>query len=155
MFSQIDGGADAIRAQLGSGHVTVTMTPTEPTWGFLEVFSEDNPTDHEGVLEHQQVGEFSALPHVVGDPLFRRGWFTIHNTETMGDRAYSSWYAHGIVALDISEPASPALAGKFTPRLDGPAGMWGVAVDPARSLVFGSDIQTGLWVLRPTGPAAP
>lgn len=154
-FSQIDGGADAIRAQLGSGPVTVTMMPSEPSWGFLEVFSEGNPTDHGGVLDYQQVGEFSALPHVVGDPVHRRGWFTIHNTETMGDRAYSSWYAHGIVALDISEPASPALAGKFTPRPDGPAEMWGVAVDPARSLVFGSDIQTGLWVLRPTGPAAP
>ena len=154
MFSQIDGGADAIRAQLASGPVTVTMTPTEPSWGFLEVFSEDAPTDHDGVLEFQQVGEFSGLPHVVGDPVRRRQWFTIHNTETMGDRAYSSWYAHGIVALDISDPTAPTLVGTFTPRLEGPAAMWGVAVDPARSLVFGSDIQTGLWVLRPTGPAA-
>jgi hypothetical protein len=155
MFSQIDGGADAIRAQLGSGPVTVTMTPTEPSWGFLEVFTESGPTDHGGVLEFRQVGEFSALPHVVGDPLYHRGWFTIHNTETMGARAYSSWYAHGIVALDISDPTIPTLVGTVSPRLDGPPDMWGVAVDPARSLVFGSDIQTGLWILRPTGPAAP
>jgi hypothetical protein len=155
MFSQIDGGAEAMRAQLATGPVTVTMTPTKPSLGFLEVFSEGNPTDRDGVLEYQQVGEFSALPYVVGDPNFRRGWFTIHNTETMGQRAYSSWYAHGIVALDISDPTSPVLVGKFTPHVTGPAEMWGVALDPERALVFGSDIRSGLWILRPTGPAAP
>src|SRR5262245_13538757 len=154
-FSQIDGGADAIRAQLGSGPVMVTLTPTEPSWGFLEVFTESDPADHDGVLEYRQVGEFAGLPHVVGDPEFHRGWYTIHNTETMGARSYSSWYAHGIVALDISNPTSPTLAGTFSPRVDGVPDVWGVAVDPARSLVFGSDIQTGLWILRPTGPAAP
>src|SRR5262245_19535619 len=154
-FSQIDGGADAIRAQLGSGPVTVTMTPTEPSWGFLEVFSESDHVDHDGVLEYRRVGQFSGLPHLVGDPAFHRGWFTIHNTQTMGNRAFSSWYANGIIALDISDPTSPSLVGTFSPRVDGPPAMWGVAVAPARSLVFGSDIQTGLWVLRPTGPAAP
>jgi hypothetical protein len=154
MFSEIDGGAAAMRAQLATGPVTVTMTPTEPSLGFLEVFSEANPASRGGVLEYRQVGEFSALPHVVGDPKFRRGWFTIHNTETMGQRAYSSWYAHGIVALDISDPTSPALVGKFTPRVDGPAEMWGVALDGERTLVFGSDIRSGLWILRPTRAAA-
>jgi hypothetical protein len=74
--------------------------------------------------------------------------------ETMGARAYSSWYAHGLVALDISDPTASALVGTFTPRLDGPARMWGVA-DPARSLVFGSDFETRLWIVRPTVPAAP
>jgi hypothetical protein len=73
----------------------------------------------------------------------------------MGARAHSSWYAHGLVALDISDPTAPALVGTFTPRLDGPARMWGVAVDPARSLASGSDFETRLWIVRPTGPAAP
>jgi hypothetical protein len=33
-----------------------------------------------------------------------------------------------------------------------PAGatFWGVDVDPKGSLVFGSDIASGLWILRPT-----
>jgi hypothetical protein len=155
MFSQIDGGAEAIRAQLASGPVTVTMTPTEPSLGFLEVFNETNPTSQNGVLEYPQVGEFSGLRHVVGDPNFRRGWFTIHNTETMGQRAYCSWYANGIIALDISDPTSPVVVGKVTPRVNGPAQMWGVALDPGRGLAFGSDIRTGLWIFRPTGDAAP
>jgi hypothetical protein len=30
-----------------------------------------------------------------------------------------------------------------------------VDVDPSSGLVFGSDIASGLWILRPTGAAAP
>jgi hypothetical protein len=58
-------------------------------------------------------------------------------------------------ALDISGPTNPVLVGKFTPRVNGPAEMWGVALDTEGTLVFGSDIRTGLWILRPTGATAP
>jgi hypothetical protein len=155
MFSQIDGGADAIRAALANGPVTVTMTPTEPSWGFVEVFTEDAPIDDHGVLEFRQVGEFSALPHVVGDPVSRLAWYTVHNSETMGERLYASWYGHGIVAVDLTDPTAPVRVGRFTPRAGGPTEMWGVAVDPGRGLVLGSDMRTGLWIVRPIGAAAP
>jgi hypothetical protein len=42
------------------------------------------------------------------------GW-SIHNTEVLADRAYSSWYSHGIVALDVSHPTRPAKVGQFVP----------------------------------------
>jgi len=31
--------------------------------------------------------------------------------------------------------------------------MWGVAVDPQTNLVYASDIDQGLWILRPRGEA--
>lgn len=152
MFSELDGGAAAIRAELATGPVTVTLTPTEPSWGFLEIFSESNAIERDGVLEYRQVGEFSALPHVVGELEQPGSWFTIHNTEVAGSRAYSSWYSHGIVALDLTDPANPILAGRFRPP---DAMFWGVDVDPTRGLVFGSDMASGLWILQPTGASAP
>jgi hypothetical protein len=153
MISELDGGAAAIRSALETGPVTVTMTPTEPSWGFLEVFSEDDATMRDGVLEYRQVGEFAALPHVVGElEDGSGGWYTIHNTEVVGDRAFASWYSNGIVALDVTDPTAPALAGRFAPDA---AFFWGVAVDPSGGLVLGSDVASGLWILRPTGAASP
>jgi hypothetical protein len=92
------------------------------------------------------------------------GTWTIHNTETLGDRAYSSWYSHGIVALDLTDPNAPQFAGQFVPATSsrfasslgpGPAEVWGVAIDPTTGLVYASDMRSGLWIVRPVGAAAP
>ena len=74
--------------------------------------------------------------------------WSIHNTEVLGDRAYSSWYSHGIVAIDMSDPTSPKLVGQFAAPH---AVTWGVAIDPETGLVYASDIAGGLWIVRPTG----
>jgi hypothetical protein len=37
----------------------------------------------------------------------------------------------------------------------GPAEVWGVAIDPETGIVYASDMRTGLWIVEPTGPAAP
>ena len=161
VVADIDGVADAIRAE--PGPATVTLTPQTPSWGYLRVFSEASgrDADGDGVVEFDQVGTFSDLRHVVGKyPPPRNGTWTIHNTEVLGDRAYSSWYTHGIVALDMRDPTAPTKVGQFVPPTDderfrGPAEVWGVAVDRDRGLVYASDMQTGLWVIKPTGPAAP
>jgi hypothetical protein len=162
-ISDIDGMADAIRAAAGA--VTVTLDPTEPSFGHIRVFSEsatvDDPAD--GTPEFQQVGEFSDLPHVTGDLSPPPGTWTVHNTETLGDRAYSSWYSHGIVALNLTNPTSPELVGQFVPPSNdrlavslghGPAEVWGVAIDPETGVIYASDMRTGLWIVEPTGPAA-
>jgi hypothetical protein len=162
-ISDIDGMADAIRA--ASGPVTVTLDPTEPSHGYLRVFSEDSATDvnGDGTPEYQQVGQFAGLPHVQGELFPPPGTWTIHNTETLGDRAYSSWFSHGIVALDIGDPTSPELVGQFVPPTSqrlassmghGPAEVWGVAIDPETGIVYASDMRTGLWIVEPTGDAA-
>jgi hypothetical protein len=165
-ISDIDEIASAIRTALGAGDVTMTLTPGEPSWGFLRVFSEStaDDVDGDGVLEFHQVGSFSDLPHVTGELRTPPGAWSIHNTEVNGDRAYSSWYTNGIVALDLTDPTSPALVGQFVPSTKslragglgtGPALVWGVAIDPETGTVYASEMRSGLWIVQPTGPAAP
>jgi hypothetical protein len=131
----------------------VTLQALEPAWGFLRVF--DAAT---GV----QVGKFDEAPNVHTYPPPEGEWL-VHNTEVRGARAYSSWYSNGIVALDLrpltrTPPADPVMVGQFVaPTTEGGflAGMWGVAIRPTDGVIFASDFTSGLWIVRPTGPAAP
>jgi hypothetical protein len=157
-ISSLDGFADSVRAN-PSDDATVTLTPQEPSWGYLRVFEETagQDIDGDGVLEYEQVGTFSDVPHVHEFPPPKGfGAWSIHNTEVSGDRAYVSWYSNGIVALDLTDPTTPELVGQFVPGNEvGEAAMWAVAIDHTTGLVYGSDIESGLWILEPTGPAIP
>jgi hypothetical protein len=162
MISDIDELADRIRAALANGAVRVRLRPGRPSFGFLRVYSERGAADrnHDGVPEYRQVGRFAGLPHVTGELFPPDGGWSIHNTEVLGDRAYSSWYSHGIVALDVGHPTQPAKVGQFVPPP--PAGgeppfalVWGVAIDPDTGIIYASDINSGLWIVRPTGRARP
>lgn len=147
-----DGLVQKIRDD--GGPTTITLRPTDAAVGYLRIFDETTAADGDGdgVPEFEQVGSFTGLPYVVGDPdPPRRGVWSIHNTEVLGDRAYASWYGHGIVALDMSVPTSPQLVGQFAPPR---AATWGVAIDPDTGLIYASDIGSGLWIVRPTGDAA-
>ena len=166
VIAAYDGFAAAVREQPGAAPVLTTITPEPPSWGFLRIFRESNPTDvnDDGVPEFEQVGEFNDLPHVVGeDALTPPAAWSIHNTEIHGNRAYSSWYGHGVVALDVSDPTAPVKVGQFRrpsarkSQVYGDAAFpdtWGVTIDPDKGLVYISDMRSGLWILRPTGAAA-
>lgn len=164
----IDGLATAVRSAPGT--VTVVLDPQPPAEGYLRVFDESQAqdTDGDGVPEYPQVATFLDLPYVSGDLEFPAGSWAIHNTEVLGDRAYVSWYSHGIVALDISDPLQPQLVGQVVRpsdrRLFAVEGLigsgkfaltWGVDVDPETGLVYASDMRNGLWIFRPTGDAVP
>ena len=161
-----EGFADALRARPGSAPALVTVTPEPPAWGYIRIFRESNPTDvnGDGVPEFEQVGEFNDLPHVVGESASTPpGGWSVHNTEIMGNRAYSSWYTHGFVALDLSDPTNPVKVGQFRhpsarrAAVFGPdayPSTWGVWIDPDKGLIYASDMRSGLWILRPTGAAA-
>jgi hypothetical protein len=159
VVSSIDKLAETLRMTAGPATITVTLDPQTPSWGFLRIYDESKGTDadDDGVVEWEQVSEFADLPHVQAEFPSRRGFWSIHNTEVWGDRAYSSWYSHGIVALDVGNPLAPELVGQFVPRTrrGRVPEMWGVAIDDESGLIFGSDIISGLWIVRPTGPAAP
>jgi hypothetical protein len=162
MISDIDELADRIRADLDDDAVRVRLRPGRPSFGFLRVYTERGAADrnHDGVPEYRQVGRFSALPHVTGELNPPPGGWSIHNTEVLGDRAYSSWYSHGIVALDVSRPTRPAKVGQFVPPPPASgeppfALVWGVAIDPDTGIIYASDINSGLWIVRPTGRARP
>lgn len=154
-IAQIDDIAAAVRATPDTDAMTITAQA--PSWGYLRVFQEDGST------EWQQVGRFTDVPNAFGVHPTPPGSWSIHNTEALGDRAYSAWYSNGIVALDLSDPTNPTRVGQFVPDTSkrhanslgvGPAEMWGVAIDPETGIIYASDMRTGLWVVQPTGPAA-
>lgn len=155
-IADIDDLATAIREGLESGPVTLTATSEQPpTWGHLRVYAETAGD------EWSQVGEFMGPAEGPNTP---PGSWSIHNTEVLGDRAYSSWYSAGIVALDLTNPAAPVQVGQFVPDTSkrfanslgtGPAEVWGVAIDPTTGTIYASDMRTGLWIVQPTGDAVP
>jgi hypothetical protein len=166
-ISDIDEAAARIRQALDGGPVRMKLKPSTPTHGFIRVFREDRGRDRDGdgVIDLRQVGKFNGLPYVTGDDAFAAppGSWEVHNTEVAGRRAYSSWYSHGIVALNVGEPAQPRLVGQFVPPpsdafgdIFGPAYplVWGVAIDQGTGLVYASDMRSGLWIVKPTGRAA-
>ena len=90
------------------------------------------------------------------------GFYSIHNTENAGSRRaqmFSSWYTDGIVWWSLVNRRNPVMKGQFVPPpTEDPTGtfppvpiVWGVYPDPASNLIFASDINSGLWILRPTG----
>lgn len=116
-----------------------------PSWGFLRVYD---------ARTGRQVAAFDDVPNVHRLPAPAGEW-TVHNNEVVGDRSYVSWYANGIVALDLrpldqARPRAPVRVGRFVPP--GRPRVWGVAVDDG-GLVYASDMVSGLWILRPTGAA--
>ncbi|HEU5448083.1 MAG TPA: hypothetical protein VFW57_03640, partial [Acidimicrobiia bacterium] len=130
------------------------LVARRPSVGYLRVFDAESG---------EQVAKFDGVPNVhrLRAP---HGEWTIHNTEVMGKRAYSSWYSNGIVALDLTPldeptPGDPVLVGQFVPPLESFSGlpftgMWGVAVRED-GVIFASDFVTGLWIVEPKGEAAP
>ena len=87
----------------------MTLDPSEPTWGFIRVFSEASSSDvnGDGSLSSRRSGAFDDPEHTSGELFTPPGSWSVHNTEVNGDHAYSSWYSHGIVALDSREPRVP------------------------------------------------
>jgi hypothetical protein len=123
------------------------------SWGYLRVY--DAKTG-------EQVARWFNARNVRRLPAPEGTW-TIHNTEVLGKRSYSSWYSNGIVALDLTpleraRPGDPRKVGQFVPPAavgDIPfTGMWGVFVRRDK-VVFGSDMGTGLWIVKPIRRAAP
>jgi hypothetical protein len=87
------------------------------------------------------------------------GFYSVHNTEiAKGTQAFSSWYSDGIVWWDFDDPTDPTQRGQWVPpAAEDPTGtfptipiVWGVYLDRQRNVVLASDINSGLWILRPT-----
>lgn len=112
------------------------FNPGNGTWGFLRLWNVKNPA---APVEVGQFGTLSALA-----PNFDC-CFSIHNPLVRGSTAYLSWYGDGIRVVDISQPSAPREIASFVPSTVFPF-VWGVYVD--RDLIFASDFETGLYVLK-------
>ena len=94
-----------------------------------------------------------------GDPL-TSGIFTVHNTEVVDDdQVFASWYSDGIRWIDLSSPSRPVERGHFVPPpapdphfvLPAVPFVWGVVPDDEQKLILASDVNSGLWILKPKG----
>jgi hypothetical protein len=128
----------------------------ERGFGYLRVY------DYSDLANPVQIGEYRT-PNSLGENNQAAGDYVVHNPFLVGTDVYISWYSDGIRVVDASDPANPEEVAFFVP----PAGqnpvkpsqrgvltntpqMWGVVVDEETGLVYGSDMNTGLWILRRT-----
>ncbi len=129
---------------------------TEPGYGFLRVW------DYANLAAPKQIGEFRSESSL-GLGAQGSGDFTLHNALVVGTDVYSSWYSGGVRVIDASDPEDLEEVAYFVP----PAGqnpvkppqrgtlsqmpqVWGVVVDEETELIYASDMNSGLWILRRT-----
>jgi hypothetical protein len=128
----------------------------EQGYGYLRIW------DYSNLAAPTQIGEYRT-PNSRGTNPIGSGDYTIHNPFLVGTDVYASWYSDGVRVIDAANPRAPREVAYFVP----PAGqnpvkpsqrstlsqtpqVWGVVVDEATGLVYASDMNTGLWILRRT-----
>jgi hypothetical protein len=107
-----------------------------------------------------QIGEYRT-PNSTGTNDQAAGDYVIHNPLVVGTDVLRSWYSDGVV--DASDPAHPREVAHFVPPaeqnpvkpsqrgvLTNTPQVWGVAYDEGTGLIYASDMNSGLWILRRT-----
>ena len=129
----------------------------EKGFGYLRVY------DYSTLSAPRQIGEYRT-PNSIGADGQKAGDYTIHNPLIAGTDLYVSWYTDGIRVLDASNPRAPREVAHFVPpSADNPVQpsqrgvltnttqVWGVARDESTGLIYASDMNSGLWILKRTG----
>jgi hypothetical protein len=120
----------------------------EQAWGYPRFFDISDPSNPE------QIGTFELATTRQASP-DRPGDFTVHDPKVRGNTVYFSWYAEGVVMVDISDPTAPRQVAQFLPPpAEDPFGLfvpaqvnvWGVTLN--RDYVLASDMSSGLWVFK-------
>ena len=108
----------------------------------------------------------SVLASPENDPATCRaspvGTYTSHNPTVIGDLALVAWYSSGLQVFDISDPVNPQRLAEFRPGASEPgqrdpqlgvtaALTWSYPI-VRNGLIYVSDINQGLYVLRYQGP---
>jgi hypothetical protein len=128
----------------------------EKGFGYIRVFDFSVPT------APRQIGEYRT-PNASGTNDEAAGDFSIHNNFLVGTDVYSSWYTDGVRVVDASDPTDPVEVAYFVPPasdnpvkpsqrgvLSNTTQVWGVVVDEVTGLIYASDMNSGLWILRRT-----
>jgi hypothetical protein len=128
----------------------------EKGFGYMRVY------DYSRASAPRQIGEYRT-PNSLGTNDQAAGDFVIHNNFLVGTDVYSSWYTDGVRVVDTRDPRHPVEVAYFVPpagsnpvkpsqrgTLSNTTQVWGVVVDEADGLIYASDMNTGLWILRRT-----
>jgi len=131
---------------------------TEKGFGYLRAW------DYSDLSDPVQIGEYRT-PNSSGSKDVRAGDYTIHNPLIVGTDLYISWYTDGIRVVNAAHPRNLTEVAYFVPpsaknpvqpsqrgTLTNATQVWGVAHDDASDLVYASDMNSGLWIVRRTGP---
>lgn len=135
-------------------------------WGWVHL------VDISDVTRPRVVGEFKIAENTEAfcqraegqDP---RSTFSAHNMVALRDIGIATWYAGGVRAFSLRNPASPAQTGVFVPTplasvaTEDPAttagmhkiAMWSFPIIK-NGLLYVADVRNGLYVLRYNGQAA-
>ncbi len=129
---------------------------TEKGFGYLRAW------DYSNLAAPRQLGTFKTA-NASGSKDMQAGDYTIHNPLIAGTDLYISWYTDGIRVVDAADPRRMREVAHFVPpavnnpvrpsqrgTLTNTTQVWGVAYDEARDLVYASDMNSGLWILRRT-----
>lgn len=135
----------------------------EEAWGYSRVFDLSDPA------APAQVATFE-LSSTRGE-LRAPGDYTVHDPQVVGDTMWLSYYAEGLVGVDVSDPAAPRVRARFAPPpavdpfgywprgFPGAAhpNVWGVepVADERGEYLLVSDITSGMWVVADRRAAAP
>jgi hypothetical protein len=128
----------------------------EKGFGYMRVWDFSNPS------QVRQIGSYKT-PRSLGTDDQAAGDFVIHNNFLVGKTVYASWYTDGVRVVDVSDARNPKEVAYFVPpatenpvkpsqrgTLTNTTQVWGVVVDEATGLVYASDMNSGLWILRRT-----
>lgn len=130
---------------------------TETGYGYMRVYDYSKPA------ASKQIGSYKT-PNSTGTSDIAAGDFVIHNNFLVGTTSYTSWYTDGVRVIDLSDPRAPKEVAYFVPPastnpvkpsqrgvLTNTTQVWGVVVDEQSGLVYASDMNSGLWILKRTG----
>jgi hypothetical protein len=128
----------------------------EKGFGYMRVYDFADPA------HPVQIGAYKT-PNASGTSDPAAGDYSLHNNLLVGTDVYMSWYSDGVRVVDTSDPTNPVEVAYFVPPagqndvkpsqrgvLDNQTQVWGVVVDEATGLIYASDMNTGLWILRRT-----
>ena len=128
---------------------------TEKGYGYLRVY-DWNPS------QPVQIGEYRT-PNSLGSNDQGAGDYVIHNPLLVGTDVYASWYSDGGRVIDTTNPRAPREVAYFVPPsvndpvspsqrgvLTNATQVWGVVVDEQTGLVYLSDMNSGLWIVKRT-----
>jgi hypothetical protein len=129
----------------------------EKGFGYMRVYDYSRPA------APKQIG-FYKTPNSMDTTDIAAGDYVIHNNFLVGTTSYTSWYTDGVRVIDLSNPKAPKEVAYFVPPattnpvkpsqrgvLTNTTQVWGVVVDEATGLVYASDMNSGLWILKRTG----
>ena len=129
---------------------------TEKGFGYMRVYDYSNPN------APRQIGTYRT-PNSLGGADQAAGDYTIHNNFLVGTTSYTSWYTDGVRVIDVSNARAPREVAYFVPPastnpvkpsqrgvLTNTTQVWGVVVG-ANGLVYASDMNSGLWIIKRTG----